>query len=200
MAEKNYRQNENPHTSPSRIICCRRGKGPGVRIIRAALHSPFYFVFSGAPLKAWPSPDAGCVQASKSETPCCRLEAGFSTLPPLLNLFTHFPFSSKVPYCPLICSVIDIVLLQVARLCSAPHTSYLPRVMLNTGIMKGWGLGQGRQQHCFSKNSALLTMLARHLDFIKVVKTFCKGTFKRQCIAKPLVRKCQGGESSAFEC
>lgn len=66
-------------------------KCPGVRIIRGALHSPFYFVCPGAPFMVWASPVATPVQASNAKTPCSRVGAMFYILPTLFRFVYPFP-------------------------------------------------------------------------------------------------------------
>lgn len=112
------------------------------------------------------------------------------------DLSTHFPFYEKIPHCHLISNVINIVLLWVARLSSSPH---ITSAMYYIKHMHNKSMERCIKQHCFPKNSSLLSLLVHHLDFIKIVKTFCKGTAKWQSISKPIVKKCQSGETFAFK-
>lgn len=78
---------------------------------------------------------------------------------------------------PLMFRGIDTVLLWGARLFSSPHVISAMYYVKHT---HNENMQRRIKQHCFSKNRnlVLLTLLAYHLGFIKIVKPFCKVTWK----------------------
>ena len=78
-----------------------------------------------------------------------------------------------------------MALLWVAKPFSSPHIISATYYVKHTGNKS---MERCIKQHCFSKNLVLLTLLAHHLGFLRIVKPFCKVTLERYNVSKPLTK------------